>query len=485
MLQCSSAHTVSSLCMCCSFPNTAQYSSTHTVSCYSTVQHTQCHVTVQFSTHCIISLYELFLSQHCTVQFNTQFIMLQYSSTHTVSCYTAVRHTIYHISVCTFPFPTLYSTVQHIVSCYSTVQHTECQVTVQFSTDCIISLYVLFLSQHCTVQFNTHCIMLQYSSTHTMSCYSAVQHTLYQLSVCPVLLPTLYSTFQYTLYNLSVRTVPFPTLYSTVQHTLCHVTVQFSAHSIMLQYSSLHTFSCYRAVQHTLYHLPVSNVPFPTLYNTFQYTLYNLFLCTVPFPTLYSTVQHTLYHITVSSTHTVPCYNTVQHKLYHVTVHFNTHNVLLQCSSAHTVSSLCMYCSFSNTVQYSSSLTVSCYSTVQHKQCPVTVQFGTPCIISPYVLFLSQHRTVQFNTHCIMLQYSSTHAVSCYSTVQHILYHLSLCIFPFPTLYSTVQHTLYHVTVQFNTHSVMLQCSSAQTVSSVCMYCSFTNTVQYSSAHNV
>jgi len=114
-----------------------------------------------------------------------------------------------------------------------------------------------------------------------------------------------------------------------------------------------------------------------------------------------------------------------------------------------------MYCSFPNTIQYSSTHTVSSYSTVQHTQC---------------------HVTVQFNTHFIVLQYSSLHTVSCYSAVQHILYHLSVCIVSFPTLYSTVQQTLYHVTVQFNTHSVMLQCSSAHTV--LCY-----STIHYTQCH--
>jgi len=150
-----------------------RYSSAHTVSYYSTVQHTLYHVRVQFNTHSI---------------------MLQYSLKHTVSFYSTVQHTLYHVSVCTVSFPTLYSivqhtvscystvqhtvscysTVQHTVSCYSTVQHTLYHITVQFNTHSIMSLYVLFLSQHCTVQFNTHCIMLQYNLSHTVSCYRAV-----------------------------------------------------------------------------------------------------------------------------------------------------------------------------------------------------------------------------------------------------------------------------------------------------------------------
>jgi len=294
---------------------------------------------------------------------------------------------------------------------------------VQFSTHCIISLYVLFLSQHCRVQFNTHCIMLQYSSTHTVSCYSAVQHTLYHLSVC---------------------VVPSPTLHSTVQHTLYHVTVQFNTHSVMLQcssahtvsslcmscsfpntaqYSSTHNLSCYSTVQHTQFHVILQ---FGTLFIISLYVLFLFQHCTVQFNTLY-----------------------------HVTVLFNTQSVKLQCSSAQTVSSLCMYCSFPNTVQYSSTHIASCYSTVQHTQCHVTVQFSTHCInslyvlffyqhytvhfsthciISLYVLFLFQHCTVQFNTHCVMLQYSSAHTLSCYSTVHY---------------------THFHVTEQFSTHCII------------------------------
>jgi len=180
----------------------------------------------------------------------------------------------------------------------------------------------------------------------------------------------------------------------------------------MLQYSSTQTVSCYSAVRHTLHHLSV---------------------CTFPFPTPYSTVQHTLYNVTVQ---------------------FNTRSVMLQYSSAHPLSSLSMYFSFPNTVQYSSTHIVSCYSTVQHTQCHVTVQFSTNCIICLYVLFLYQHCTVQFSTQCLIsfmycsfpntVQYSITHTVSCYSTVQH---------------------TLCHVTVQFNTHSIMLQYSSTHTLS--------------------
>jgi len=144
-----------------------QYSSTHTVSCYSTFQRTLYRVTVQFNTHCI---------------------MLQYSSTHTVSCYSTVQNTLYHV----------------------------------------------------TVQFNKHCIMLQYSWTHTVSCYSTVQHKLY------------------------------------------HVTVQFNTHYIMLQYSWTHTVSCYSTVQNTLYHLSVYTVPFPTLYIPICFVpLYHQIVCSL------------------------------------------------------------------------------------------------------------------------------------------------------------------------------------------------------------
>jgi len=175
MLQCSSTHTVSSLCMYCSFPNTVQYSSTHTVSSLC-MNYSFPNTVLYISTHTVSSLY-IYCSFSNTVQ---------YSSTPTVSFYCTVQHTHCHVTV---QFNT-----HCIISLYVMFLSQHC--TVLFSTHCIISLYVLFLSQHCTVQFNTHCIMLQYSSTHTLSCYSTVQHTLY---------------------HLSVHTVPFPTLYNTVR----------------------------------------------------------------------------------------------------------------------------------------------------------------------------------------------------------------------------------------------------------------------------
>ena len=202
------------------------------------------------STHNISFFLSTVPSQQCTFQFNTHWVMLRYTSTHTVSCYSTVQHTLYH-------------------------------VTVQFNTNCIIYLYVLFLFQHCTIQFNTNCIVLQYSSTHTVSSF-----------LC---------------------TVPFPTLHKTVQ-TNC----------IMLQYSSTHTVSSL-----------CMNCSF---FNTVEY----------------------------SSTHTVSCYSTVHFKLSHIKVQSIANCIMLQYISTHTVSSLCKYCYFPNTVQYSSTHTLSCYITFQH-----------------------------------------------------------------------------------------------------------------------
>jgi len=201
--------------MYCSFPNTVQYSSTHTVSSlcmycffptlYSTVQHilhyllvctvSSQHSTVHFNTHCIVSLYVLFISQH-----------VQYSSTHTVSCYSTVQHKFYHLFVCTVPFPTLYNTVQH------TLYH--------------LSVF--------TLPFPT--------------LYRTVQHTLYHLFLCTVLFRTLYNTVQHTMYNLFLYTVPFPIVYITRHHTQYHSTVQFNTHCIVLEYSLTQTVSCYSTV---------------------------------------------------------------------------------------------------------------------------------------------------------------------------------------------------------------------------------------------
>ena len=187
ILQCSSAHPVACLCMYCSFPNTVHTNMTRSI-CYSAVQHKLYHVsvctvlfpipyipiwpvpyvTVQFSTHCSMSLYVLFFSQYCTYRYDP-FHMLQCSLAQTVSClcmycsfpntvhtdmtcsicYSAVHHTLYHVSVCTFLFPILYIPIWPVP-----------YVTVQFSTQCIMSLYVLFLSQYCSYRYDPfHCLI--------------------------------------------------------------------------------------------------------------------------------------------------------------------------------------------------------------------------------------------------------------------------------------------------------------------------------------
>jgi len=240
--------------------------------------------------------------------------------------------------------------------------------------------------------------------------------------------------------------------YSTVQHTLYHVTVQFNTNCIIYLYllflsntvqnSSTHTVSCYSTVQHTIYHF-----------------FYLLFLPN---------------NVHFSSTHTGSCYGTLQHTPYHVTVQFNTHCIMLQYNLTQTVSSICMYCSFSNIVQYSSTQIVSCYNTVQHTLYHLF-----------YVLFLFQHCTKQFNTNCIMLQYSSTHTVSSlcmncsfFNTVEYSSTHTVSC-------YSTVHFKLSHIKVQSIANCIMLQYISTHTVSSLCKYCYFPNTVQYSSTHTL
>jgi len=154
---------------------------------------------LQYSlTHCFMLQYNL---THC--------INLHCSSTRTLSCYRTVQHTLYHVTVRFNNTVSCYSTVQHAiimlhhssahtVSCYSIVQHT---------------LY------HVTEQFNTHCIMLQYSSAHTVSCYSTVQHTLYHLSVCTVPFPTLYipicsvPLYHQTVYSLHFLCVSIFTIF--------------------------------------------------------------------------------------------------------------------------------------------------------------------------------------------------------------------------------------------------------------------------------
>ena len=92
------------------------------------------HVTVQFSTHCVMSLYVPSFCQYCTCRYD----MLQCSSAHPVSClcmyrpfansvhadmtyYRAVQHTLCHVSVCTVLLPVLYMPLLSVPLCHQTV----------------------------------------------------------------------------------------------------------------------------------------------------------------------------------------------------------------------------------------------------------------------------------------------------------------------------------------------------------------------------